>query len=281
MDFEEAFDEVLSQSKERFLNIDVNYRLDRFLGEDKDIDETARANLVKIARAVTEGAVIDEEVIEFVIGNVEFSFLLPAFLTTFGLPPSKIPKWSATITDDRSNKRAIAAYQYAQSRMREYTRQFPEVRWKWLQAALEEFKLEKLRDNNHLNVIIAMSLPTMIQDAKTQFGGRKYTPYLEALALSFELNYEGVFGIETHYGRTKPSRLVINNTVFESGRLFPHNRSIEPLAAVLASPVPVKSGTTSSVPLILTDEFWEVVGALSLPITEEIREIEWPRYFYI
>lgn len=279
--FAKGLRQVQESAVESAKQMRVSFQLDRFLGEDRDIDPEGKAKIISIARSVLEGASFDEEAMTFVLGNVEFSFLLPAFMVSLGLPPDSIPKWSVTIEDETASKRSIAAFRYAQARMRDYALVEPEVRWRWLAVALRGFRLETLKGTHDLAPFLTLSLPTMLMEAKFQYGKQRFAPYLEAFALALELNYEGRFGIEQHYGKLKPSRLVINNTVFEGGRGVNHSRAIEPLASILAQPVPVKGKQTSSVPLILTDEFWQVVEDFKLPITSEIKEIDWPRYFYL
>lgn len=279
--FAETLRKVQEDAVESAKHMRVSFQLDRFLGEDRDIDPEGKAKIISIARSVLEGTGFEEGALDFVLGNVEFSFLLPAFMVSLGMSPDCIPRWSVTIDNEEASKRSIAAFRYAQARMRDFTLLEPDVRWRWLESVLRGFQLTKLKGPHDLAPFLTLSLPSMLMDAKFQYGKQRFAPYLEAIALAMALNYQGRFGIEQHYGRLKPPRLVINETVFEGGRCVNHSRAVEPLAAILAQPIPVKGKQTSSIPLILTDEFWQVVEDIDLPISREIKEIDWPRYFYL
>lgn len=280
-DIDSVFQESLRQVQENAKRARIEFELDRFLGEDRDIDPEGKEKIISVTCSVLEGQSFEEGALEFVLGNVEFSFLLPAFLVSLGLPPSSIPKWSVTIDDEASSKRSIAAFRYAQQKVRDFTLLQPDIRWRWLENVLRGFELEKLKSPHDLAPFLTLTMPTMLMDAKFQYGSTRFAPYLEAVALALRLNYQGCFSVEQNYARLRPSRLIINNTAFEGGRLVNHSRAIEPLSALLAQPIPVKGKQTSSVPLILTDEFWQIVDNLGLPISTEIKEIDWPRYFYL
>lgn len=283
----EDFEEMMADVREKILDdlprTRIAYKLDTFLGQDRDVDPKGKQNIISIALAVSEGRTFDEEALSEVLGNIEYSFLLPAFMVSLGLSPDAIPRWNVLVTNDESNKRSIEAFRYAQGLMRDYTRVDSEVQWRWLEHALSGFKLENPKPENDLKVFLAMSHPTMMMEAASQYSRQRYAPYLEAFALALYLNYKGFFTIESLYqqSRQRPARLIINDTAYEGGRLTSYSRAVAPLPAVLAQAVQVKNQPTSTLPVILTDEFWQVVEDFRLPITPEIREIGWPRYFYI
>lgn len=279
----EALNASSSSIVERTMQTYYSNQLDQFLGTDKDVDPVARENILSIARSVKQGHSFDQEVLESVLGNPEYSFLLPAFMVSMGLSPDVIPRWNVSVTDEETNKRSIEAFRYAQGLMRDYTRNYPEVQWRWLEHALSGFKLTKLKPETDLKVFLAMSHPTMMMEASTQYNRQRYSPYLEAFALALYLNYEGFFTVEALYQQSKlrPARLIINDTAYENGRLTSYNRAVAPLPAILAQAVHVKNQPTSTLPVILTDEFWQVVEDFRLPVSSEIREIGWPRYFYL
>lgn len=281
--FQETMARVTERIKDDLPTVKISLSLDHFLGQDRDIDPKGKQNIVSIARAVQEGTAFDQEVMDEVLGNPEYSFLLPAFLVALGMSPDVIPRWTVTVSDEETNKRSIEAFRYAQNLMRDYTRFKPDVQWCWLEHALSGFKLENLKPEKDLKVFLAMSHPTMMMEAATQYSRQRYAPYLEAFALALYLNYEGFFTVESLYqqSRLKPARLIINDTAYENGRLTNYSRAVQPLPFVLAQPVQVKGQPTATKPVILTDEFWQVVEDFRLPITPEIREIGWPRYFYI